>query len=197
MRLGLPLRAAGHPARCALDVCARYDLWWLARGNAFRQIVSDHSVCSLQRRGRRAARKVACGCTMGACVGVARVTAHCAASYGYMRCVCTALTVVAAREAVLLVQQLLPLEHGGCAFVAAVLAVRALSAANGGHPRCLSVICASANAMSATVGCSLELHSACARRLFTRGGAGSNSLLCTCSLDGSACKVGDKKPRMK
>ena len=51
--------------------------------------------------------------------------------------------------------------------------------------------------LGATVGCSLELHSACARRLFTRGGAGSNSLLCTCSLDGSACKVGDKKPRMK
>jgi hypothetical protein len=118
-------------------------------GSSPRQIVSDHSVCSLQRRGRRAARKVACGCTMGACVGVARVTAHCAASYGYMRCVCTALTVVAAREAVLLVQQLLPLEHGGCAFVAAVLAVCALSAANGGHPRCLSVICASANAMGA------------------------------------------------
>ena len=55
MRLGPSPRAVRHPPRCALDVCARYDLWWLGRGNVFRQIVSDHSVCSLQRQGRRAA----------------------------------------------------------------------------------------------------------------------------------------------
>ena len=50
MRLGPPPRAVRHPPRCALDVYARHGLWWRARGNASRQIVSDHSVCSLQRQ---------------------------------------------------------------------------------------------------------------------------------------------------
>ena len=55
MRLGPPPRAVRHPPRCALDVNASHGLWWRARGNASRQIVSHHSVCSLQRQGRRAA----------------------------------------------------------------------------------------------------------------------------------------------
>ena len=51
--------------------------------------------------------------------------------------------------------------------------------------------------MGATVGCSLQLYSACARRLSTRGGTDLNSLLCTCALDDSACRVRDKKRRLK
>ena len=62
MRLGPPPRAVRHPPRCALDVYARHGLWWRARGNASRQIVSDHSVCSLQRQGRRAASAVPVSC---------------------------------------------------------------------------------------------------------------------------------------
>ena len=62
MRLGPPPRAVRHPPRCALDVYARHGLWWRARGNASRQIVSDHSVCSLQRQGRRAASAVTVSC---------------------------------------------------------------------------------------------------------------------------------------
>ena len=62
MRLGPSPRAVRRPVRCALDVYARYGLWWRVRGNAFRQIVSDHSVCSLQRQGRRAASAVPASC---------------------------------------------------------------------------------------------------------------------------------------
>ena len=62
MRLGPYPRAVRRPVRCALDVYARYGLWWRVRGNASRQIVSDHSVCSLQRQGRRAASAVPVSC---------------------------------------------------------------------------------------------------------------------------------------
>ena len=62
MRLGPYPRAVRRPVRCALDVYARYGLWRRVRGNAFRQIVSDHSVCSLQRKGRRAASAVPVSC---------------------------------------------------------------------------------------------------------------------------------------
>ena len=62
MRLGPSPRAVRRPVRCALDVYARYGLWWRVRGNASRQIVSDHSVCSLQRQGRRAAPAVTTSC---------------------------------------------------------------------------------------------------------------------------------------
>ena len=55
MRLGPSPWALRHPLRCALDVYTRHGLWWLPCGNDMRQIVSDHSVCSLQRQGRRAA----------------------------------------------------------------------------------------------------------------------------------------------
>ena len=62
MRLGPSPRAVRRPVRCALDVYARYGLWWRVRGNESRQIVSDHSVCSLQRQGRRAASAVPVSC---------------------------------------------------------------------------------------------------------------------------------------
>ena len=62
MRLGPSPRAVRRPVRCALDVYARYGLWWRVRGNAFRQIVSDHSVCSLQWQDRRAAPVVPVSC---------------------------------------------------------------------------------------------------------------------------------------
>ena len=55
MRLGPSPWALRHPLRCALDVYTRHGLWWLPCGNDMRQIASDHSVCSLQRQGRRAA----------------------------------------------------------------------------------------------------------------------------------------------
>ena len=62
MRLRPCLRAVRHPVRCALDVYVSYGLWLCVRGNAPRQIASDHSVCSLQRQGRRAASAVPVSC---------------------------------------------------------------------------------------------------------------------------------------
>ena len=62
MRLGPSPWALRHPLRCALDVYTRHGLWWLPCGNDMRQIVSDHSVCSLQRQGRRAASAVPVSC---------------------------------------------------------------------------------------------------------------------------------------
>ena len=58
MRLGPSPRAVRHPPRCALDVYTRHGLWWLPRGNDMRQIVPDHSVCSLQ--GRAAEQRPRC-----------------------------------------------------------------------------------------------------------------------------------------